>query len=103
MRMLGPAIGYALASFCLKLYISPTLTPTITMSDPRWMGAWWLGWLILAVILLIASSLLALFPKTLPRAAARRRLAKERLKNHDQDLIDSNNNEVSVSFKGFIR
>lgn len=43
LRMLGPAIGYALASFCLKLYISPSLTPTIGMGDPRWLGAWWLG------------------------------------------------------------
>ena len=35
LRMLGPAIGYGLASFCLKFYISPTLTPTITTKDPR--------------------------------------------------------------------
>lgn len=72
--MLGPAIGYSLASFCLKLYISPNLTPTINNTDPRWLGAWWLGWIILGLILLILSSLLALFPKTLPRAAARKQL-----------------------------
>lgn len=36
LRMLGPAIGYALASFTLKFYISPTLTPVITTSDPRY-------------------------------------------------------------------
>lgn len=35
LRMLGPAIGYGLASFSLKFYISPTLTPTISMQDPR--------------------------------------------------------------------
>lgn len=35
LRMLGPAIGYALASFTLKFYVSPTLTPIITTSDPR--------------------------------------------------------------------
>lgn len=35
LRMLGPAIGYGLASVALKFYISPTLTPTITMQDPR--------------------------------------------------------------------
>jgi hypothetical protein len=43
LRMLGPAIGYALASLCLKFYISPTLTPTIGTDDPRWLGAWWFG------------------------------------------------------------
>ena len=41
--MLGPAIGYALASLCLKFYISPSLTPTVGTDDPRWLGAWWLG------------------------------------------------------------
>lgn len=38
LRMLGPAIGYGLASFSLKFYITPTLTPTITMQDPRYVN-----------------------------------------------------------------
>lgn len=41
MRMLGPALGYTLASMCLKIYVSPSLTPTINNLDPRWLGAWW--------------------------------------------------------------
>lgn len=48
MRMLGPALGYALASMCLKMYIVPSLTPTIDNKDPRWLGAWWLGWFVIA-------------------------------------------------------
>lgn len=35
LRMLGPAIGYGLASFSLKFYIDPTKTPTISNKDPR--------------------------------------------------------------------
>ncbi|XP_046422578.1 solute carrier organic anion transporter family member 74D isoform X1 [Neodiprion pinetum] len=81
LRMLGPAIGYGLASFALKFYISPTLTPTITTQDPRWLGAWWLGWIILAILLFIFASIIALFPKTLPRAAARKALALEKSKS----------------------
>ncbi|XP_076662082.1 organic anion transporting polypeptide 58Dc isoform X1 [Halictus rubicundus] len=81
LRMLGPAIGYGIASFALKFYISPTLTPTITTQDPRWLGAWWLGWIILAILLFIFASVIALFPKTLPRAAARKALASERNKS----------------------
>ncbi|XP_034248496.1 solute carrier organic anion transporter family member 74D [Thrips palmi] len=77
LRMLGPCIGYALASFCLKLYISPTLSPTIDNKDPRWLGAWWLGWIILAVLLFLFASVLGLFPRTLPRAAARRLHAQQ--------------------------
>nr|CAD7427814.1 unnamed protein product [Timema monikensis] len=43
LRMLGPAAGFAFSSFCLSLYIDPTLTPVIKPTDPRWLGAWWLA------------------------------------------------------------
>lgn len=81
LRMLGPAIGYALASLCLKFYISPTLTPTIGTDDPRWLGAWWFGWIIISIVLAVLAGLLALFPKTLPRAAVRKMMALERQKS----------------------
>ncbi|KAL1123244.1 hypothetical protein AAG570_002331 [Ranatra chinensis] len=84
-RMLGPAIGYALASLCLKFYISPSLKPKIDTKDPRWLGAWWIGWLILAAIMFICASILGLFPKTLPRAAARKVLSQERSKSQLSD------------------
>lgn len=60
LRMLGPAMGYALASVCLKMYISPSLTPTIDNQDPRWLGAWWLGWIILALVLTFFALLIGL-------------------------------------------
>lgn len=96
--MLGPALGYGLASICLKFYISPTLTPTIDNNDPRWLGAWWLGWLILAFVLFIFASLLALFPKTLPRAHYRRELLKRQISNMTTNIpLDT---ELPTSFKG---
>lgn len=42
-RALGPALGFALGSGCLSVYIDPSVTPVITKKDPRWLGAWWLG------------------------------------------------------------
>ncbi|XP_050314315.1 solute carrier organic anion transporter family member 74D-like [Anthonomus grandis grandis] len=101
LRMLGPAIGHGLASFCLKLYISPTLTPTIDTKDPRWLGAWWLGWIILAVILFVFASLLALFPKTLPRAAVRKEIKRQasRISNKPMDVEP----ETITSFKDMVK
>lgn len=96
-RMLGPAIGYGLASVCLKLYISPTLTPTINNQDPRWLGAWWLGWIILGVLLFFFSTLLALFPKTLPRAAVRKELLRQISKASKKSEPEP---EIKTSFKG---
>lgn len=76
--MLGPATGYALASFSLNIYIAPELTPVITNKDPRWLGAWYMGWILIAGALLGFSVLMFLFPKELPRAAVRRRVAAEK-------------------------
>ncbi|SPP90186.1 solute carrier organic anion transporter family member 74D-like [Drosophila guanche] len=72
LRMLGPAIGYSLASVCLRLYIDPFKEPLISKEDPRWIGAWWLGWIVLTVILLISAFFVGLFPKEMPSARARR-------------------------------
>ncbi|KAJ8886119.1 hypothetical protein PR048_012328, partial [Dryococelus australis] len=66
LRMLGPAAGFAFSSFCLSLYIDPRLTPVITSQDPRWIGAWWLGWLVLGSMMLVLAFLMAWFPKQLP-------------------------------------
>ncbi|EDW57236.1 solute carrier organic anion transporter family member 74D [Drosophila virilis] len=78
LRMLGPAIGYALASFCLRLYIAPQLHPVINNKDPRWLGAWWLGWLVMGGLLSCSGIFLSMFPKELPRAAARRLVEEKR-------------------------
>ncbi|XP_043494438.1 solute carrier organic anion transporter family member 74D isoform X2 [Polistes fuscatus] len=67
LRTVGPAIGFLLGYGCLSLYIDPTLHPVITKKDPRWLGAWWLGWIILGVTMGMFSILIAMFPRDLPR------------------------------------
>lgn len=97
-RMLGPAIGYSVASGCLKLYISPTLTPTIGTDDPRWLGAWWLGWVVFGFILFLLSSILGLFPKSLPRAAVRRMVDQEKRKLNSVSDETAEPSELPTSF-----
>ncbi|XP_059613650.1 solute carrier organic anion transporter family member 3A1-like [Phlebotomus argentipes] len=90
--MLGPAFGYALASFSVNMFVSPTLTSTITKADPRWIGAWWFGWFFLGIVLFFFASLISLFPRQLPRAAERRRLAalKRKEEKSPDDLTEDN-------------
>ncbi|XP_067632743.1 solute carrier organic anion transporter family member 74D-like isoform X2 [Eurosta solidaginis] len=80
LRMLGPAFGYALASFCLRVYIAPQLRPVINNQDPRWLGAWWMGWLVIGGMIFFSGIFLSMFPKALPRAIARRTIEEERRK-----------------------
>ncbi|XP_008556462.2 solute carrier organic anion transporter family member 74D isoform X1 [Microplitis demolitor] len=80
LRTTGPALGFILAYACLKLYIVPNLHPVITDKDPRWLGAWWLGWIILGCLLLIFALLIAMFPKHLPK--------EEKNKNNNKNKIE---------------
>jgi Organic Anion Transporter Polypeptide (OATP) family len=58
MRMLGTPIGFAAASYCLKIYVASTMHPSIPNTDPRWIGAWWMGWFGLSAIAAVGALLL---------------------------------------------
>lgn len=67
MRMFGPVLGFALGFAMMRIYIDPRLTPLISADDPRWLGAWWLGWLLLGTLMFIFAGLIGMFPKHLPK------------------------------------
>uniref|UniRef100_A0A336MHM0 Solute carrier organic anion transporter family member n=1 Tax=Culicoides sonorensis TaxID=179676 RepID=A0A336MHM0_CULSO len=83
--MLGPAVGYSLASFCLKFYIDPTLHPMITSKDPRWLGCWWAGWIFIALILVILGYCMGQFPKELNKSENKQQLTQEHIKRRKID------------------
>jgi solute carrier organic anion transporter family, member 5A len=56
-RMLGAPIGFMLAGQCLKIYVVPSMHPPISDTDPRWTGAWWMGWFIISSLGLVWSLL----------------------------------------------
>lgn len=53
LRQLATPIGYAIAAYCLKFWVSPGLHPIITNDDPRWIGNWWVGWIFFGSIISI--------------------------------------------------
>lgn len=64
-RFLGPSVGLSLASLCLKYFISPTNPPSIEHTDPRWIGAWWIGGILFILALIIPTIVIACFPKNI--------------------------------------
>lgn len=68
LRTLGPVVGFVLGYACLSLYIDPTLHPVITKEDPRWLGAWWIGWIILGTTMGMFAVFIAMFPRHLPKS-----------------------------------
>lgn len=71
MRMFGPVLGFGLGYLIMRVYIDPTLTPIIDKDDPRWLGAWWLGWILLGTLMFIFAGLIGMFPKNLPKKTCR--------------------------------
>merc|ERR1712136_169805 len=68
LRLIGPFLGYFLAGLCNSMYVNLTEETTLVTTDPSWIGAWWLGFLVIGVGQLMTFWILALFPKRLPRA-----------------------------------
>ncbi|XP_074534341.1 solute carrier organic anion transporter family member 1C1-like isoform X1 [Halichoeres trimaculatus] len=68
--IIGPVFGYLLGSLCAKIYVDigyvDMETVTITPSDARWVGAWWLGYLIAGAITLMSAVPFWFLPKSLP-------------------------------------
>ncbi|CAG5101777.1 Similar to Oatp74D: Solute carrier organic anion transporter family member 74D (Drosophila melanogaster) [Cotesia congregata] len=65
-RILGPALGFILGSFCTMIYVDPSDNPQITPNDPRWVGAWWLGLVLISGMLMLVSIAMFAFPSRLP-------------------------------------
>ncbi|XP_067110215.1 solute carrier organic anion transporter family member 1C1-like [Osmerus mordax] len=69
--ILGPMFGFMLGSFLAKVYVDVGTVDLDTISinhkDSRWVGAWWLGFLLTGVIMLLAGIPFWFLPKSLPK------------------------------------
>ncbi|KAM5248840.1 solute carrier organic anion transporter family member 2B1 [Ctenodactylus gundi] len=69
--MMGPGMAYGLGSLMLRLYVDIDRMPeggiSLTSKDPRWVGAWWLGFLISAGMVALAAVPYFFFPKEMPK------------------------------------
>ncbi|XP_027798495.2 solute carrier organic anion transporter family member 2B1 isoform X2 [Marmota flaviventris] len=69
--MMGPGMAYGLGSLMLRLYVDIDRMPeggiNLTSKDPRWVGAWWLGFLISAGMVALAASPYFFFPREMPK------------------------------------
>ncbi|XP_036399817.1 solute carrier organic anion transporter family member 3A1-like [Megalops cyprinoides] len=65
----GPACGFILGSLCTKVYVDAVFIDTskldITPEDPRWIGAWWGGFLLCGALLFFSALFMFGFPQSL--------------------------------------
>ncbi|MBN3289767.1 SO1C1 protein, partial [Polypterus senegalus] len=69
--VIGPLFGFTLGSFCAKLYVDIGFlnleSVTISMKDARWVGAWWLGFIIAGGLSLLSALPFWFLPKSVPK------------------------------------
>uniref|UniRef100_A0A3B5N1X5 Solute carrier organic anion transporter family member n=1 Tax=Xiphophorus couchianus TaxID=32473 RepID=A0A3B5N1X5_9TELE len=68
--IIGPVFGFLLGSLCAKIYVDVGYvdmeTITLTPEDARWVGAWWLGYLVAGTVTLLSAVPFWFLPKSLP-------------------------------------
>lgn len=97
---LGPVVGYALGALLLQFYVDLfSYNVSLTPSDPRWIGAWWGGFIICGVVLILMSLPFFAFPKVLSREKRKilENKSKELLLNEEDQVA---NKEYGRTIKG---
>ncbi|XP_065898058.1 solute carrier organic anion transporter family member 4C1-like isoform X2 [Dysidea avara] len=64
--VVGPALGFGIGGGFLIVYVDPWRETTLEESDPGWVGAWWIGYVICGVISLLISIPFFMFPEKYP-------------------------------------
>ncbi|CAH3111261.1 unnamed protein product [Porites lobata] len=82
--ILGAAVGFALSSIFLSLFVETGVQTSLTRQDTSWVGNWWLGFTIFGGFAVFWSLWLFGFPKKLPVTQTRR---AESTSPIDADLV----------------
>ena len=64
--VVGPTLGFGIGGGFLTVYVDPWRETTLEESDPGWVGAWWIGYIICGIISLLISIPFFMFPEKYP-------------------------------------
>jgi organic anion transporter 5A len=94
-RLFGAPIGFYMSSLALKIYENPFSVPAgLTNSDPRWIGAWWIGFLFSGSMMLLLAIPLSLFPREFKKKPKRENNEGDALELVDQPATKGENQQT---------
>ncbi|XP_054713238.1 solute carrier organic anion transporter family member 74D-like [Uloborus diversus] len=94
-RIFGPVFGFLLGSFCTSINVNfPFETTKLSTQDPQWVGAWWLGVLIVGAALIFTAFPMMSFPRNLPKPCKHNQPQSKPFNHNDNDAFDSCNGNV---------
>ncbi|XP_036617129.1 solute carrier organic anion transporter family member 1B1-like [Trichosurus vulpecula] len=72
LSLVGSILGFLLAALCARIYVDVGYVDlsliTINPSDSRWVGAWWLGFIIAGIISILSGVPFFFMPKSLKKS-----------------------------------
>lgn len=75
--VVGPSLGFGLGGGFLTIYVDPWRDTILEQSDPGWVGAWWIGFILCGGVSILISGLFFMFPMKYPDTD---RIQAERIK-----------------------
>lgn len=99
---LGPVLGYALGALLLQYYVD-TFSHDVQMtpSSPRWIGAWWGGFIICGLSLILLSLPFLSYPRVLVKE--RKKMLETKTKEALLPVVEDSvaeNKDYGRSIKG---
>ncbi|XP_014109118.1 PREDICTED: solute carrier organic anion transporter family member 2B1 isoform X3 [Pseudopodoces humilis] len=104
--VIGPGVAFMLGSAMLRFYVDidkvSAAEVQLTSKDPRWVGAWWLGFLVAASLVALSALPYFFFPREMPKEVV---TAKNRGSKRREDVLSQLRcqHSESLSLTEFIR
>ncbi|XP_078530181.1 solute carrier organic anion transporter family member 1C1-like [Lissotriton helveticus] len=107
----GPLVGFMLGSLCARLYVDIGFVDlesvAITPQDSRWVGAWWIGFLLCAVVSLLAAIPFLFLPRTLikqgDKSTTKSTQEPAASTEEGSKMTEQENAHEAINVKGFLR
>uniref|UniRef100_A0A8C9NKF4 Solute carrier organic anion transporter family member n=1 Tax=Serinus canaria TaxID=9135 RepID=A0A8C9NKF4_SERCA len=108
LTVVGPGVAFMLGSAMLRFYVDidkvSSAEVQLTNKDPRWVGAWWLGFLVAASLVALCALPYFFFPREMPKEVVR---GKDRGSKKREDMLSQlrlrSQHTESLSLMEFIR